>query len=576
MKRLAASLSLAFAWHAGALSLPAPAAEGAAATGNLVSLPPMMVEESTSSVPWLYVQAGDTEFLSRCSAGTTRQLVEAWLTGMQLVRVLVPDEFLGRTEVPSVFVLYSQDAQQTVSTEIQRELQARDERRRPGEFASGARVDIALSMRLTDRDMHASIAYIDEAQFGEAVLSVAPGHVRYLLEARVPKLPAWLMEGIERAYRGADVVQEPITLSPLTWGHRSESVALASDPARPRALLPAGELFAIDPVRAAEYRHPRRVETRAAQQELFFRWATVTGGATRAAFWKFAARAAEAPVTEEMFEACFGFGFAELRDRLSDYLPKTVERMPRIQPGRLPPLPEFDVERATPNQIARVRGEWERLAIGYVQRRLPEVREPYIAQARRTLRRAYDAGDRDPRLLATLGLCEIDAGDEANARRYLEPAVAGGVRRPRAYVELARLRFTDLRRDAPETKPFSFTELAPVITPLRQSLQQSPPLAEAAQLLGEAWARCEFPPTAAELTELETTARLFTPQPAVTFAIATALARHGKTAAAVAVIDASAPYPVDDDTRDSITHLREELAAKMAPPPTGRTATVPP
>lgn len=530
MKRLAAAVSLAFAWHASALSLPASAAELTAATGPLVSLPPMMVEESTSSVPWLYVLAGDTEFLSRCSAGTTRQLVEAWLTGMQLVRVLVPGEFLGRTEVPSVFVLYSQDAQQTVSAEIQRELQARDERRRPGELASGARVDIALSMRLTDRDMHASIAYIDEAQFGEAVLSVAPGHVRYLLEARVPKLPAWLMEGIERAYRGADVVQDPITLGPLTWNSRTESAVLASDPARPRALLPAGELFAIEPVRAAEYRHPRRVETRAAQQELFFRWAMVTGGATRAAFWTFAARAAEAPVTEEMFEACFGFGFAELRDRLSDYLPETVEAMPRIRPGRLPPLPDFDVERATPNQIARVRGEWERLAIGYVQRRLPEVREPYIAQARRTLRRAYDAGDRDPRLLATLGLCEIDAGEEANARRYLEPAVAGGVRRPRAYFELARLRFADLQRRAPETKRFSFTELAPVITPLRQSLQQAPPLAEAAQLLGEAWARCEFSPTASEFAELETNARLFTPQPAVTYAIALALARHGKTA----------------------------------------------
>lgn len=570
MRRLAVSVSLAFAWHAGTFAPSVAAAESAAAAGTPIALPPMMVEESTSSVPWLYVQAGDTEFLSRCSAGTTRQLVEAWLTGMQLVRVLVPEEFLGRMDVPSVFVLYGQDGPQTVSAEIQRELQVRDDRRRPGDFGSGARVDIALSMRLTDRDMHASIAYIDEAQFGEAILSVAPGHVRYLLEARVPKLPAWLVEGIERTYRGADVVQEPITLGPLTWGNRSESAALAADPARPRALLPAGELFAIDPVRAAEYRHPRRVETRAAQQELFFRWAMVTGGATREAFWKFAARAAEAPVTEEMFEACFGFGFSELRDRLSDYLPKTVAARPRIRPGRLPPLPDFEVERATPNQVARVRGEWERLAIGYVQRRLPEVREPYLAQARRTLRRAYDAGDRDPRLLATLGLCEIDAGEAESARRYLEPAVARGVRRPRAYVELARLRFAELQRGVPETKRFSFTELAPVITPLRQSLQQAPPLAEAAQLLGEAWARGEVSPNAEESRELEMNARRFTPQPKVTYALALALARHGKTAAAATVIDASAPYPVDDDTRDAITRLRGELTATLGPAATGR------
>ena len=144
----------------------------------------------------------------------------------------------------------------------------------------------------------------------------------------------------------------------------------------------------------------------------------------------------------------------------------------------LPPTPRFEVERATPNEIARVRVEWERLAIGHVQRRLPRVREPYIAQARRTLRRAYNAGDRDPRLLATMGLCEIDADNPGEARQYLEPAIAGGVVRPRAYYELARLRFAELRRGAPETKIFSFTELAPVIDPLRRAVTQATQLEE--------------------------------------------------------------------------------------------------
>ena len=45
-----------------------------AASGPAVELPPMMVEESISSVPWLYVNAGGIEFLSRCSASTTLQL----------------------------------------------------------------------------------------------------------------------------------------------------------------------------------------------------------------------------------------------------------------------------------------------------------------------------------------------------------------------------------------------------------------------------------------------------------------------------------------------------------------------
>ena len=304
--------------------------------------------------------------------------------------------------------------------------------------------------------------------------------------------------------------------------------------------------------------------------DLFFRWAIISGGPTREAFWKFAARAAAGPVNEEIFEASFGFDYAELRDRLSDYLPKAVAATPRINPAPLPPLPPIEVERATPNEIARLRGEWERLAIGHVQRRLPQVREPYIAQARRTLRRAFDAGDRDPRLLATMGLCEIDAGNEGGARQFLEPAIATGVVRPRAYHELARLRFADLRRGVPETKLFSFTELAPILEPLRRAVTQAPPLAEVFTLLAEAWARCELSPNAAEFRELETGARLFARRPNVGYPIALALVRHGKKTEAAAVLDAGAGHAADVDTRASITRLRAELAAGLGPRPAGQ------
>jgi hypothetical protein len=395
-----------------AASPPAsPSAPLRATSGPTVELPPMLVEESVSSAPWFYVKTGGTEFLSRCSASTTRRFVQGWLSKMQLVRALLPEVFLARMDVPEVFVLYGQDVQQTISADIQRELQSS-----PGsDSRRGEHVNIAPNMRLSDRDMHASIVYIDEALFDAATMSVSPSHVRFLLQGRLPELPAWLVEGVERTWRGADFVLEPITLRPLVWNNSVESDALAGDASRPRALLPANELFATGVMRTSEKSHPRRTETRGSEQELFFRWAIDSGTATREALWQLAARAAEGPVTEEMFEACFGFGFSDLRDRLSDYLPQAVRRSVHIEAGR-PSLAPFDVERATPNDIARLRGEWERLAIGHVQRRLPQVREPYIAQARRTLRRAFDTGDRDPRLLATLGLCEIDAGNPAGAR----------------------------------------------------------------------------------------------------------------------------------------------------------------
>lgn len=570
MKRPAQTRPLALTLLAAWLSLPSHAADAPSVAGGSVELPPMIVEESVSSVPWLYVNTGSTEFLSRCSAATTRALAEAWVTKLQLVRALVPDEFLARLDVPSVFVLYAQDLQQTVSAEIQRELQANSDRTRNGDSSSGSRFNIAPSMRLGDRDMHASIAYIDETRFDASTLSVSSSHVRYLLNGRVPELPAWLLDGLERTYRRADFVIEPVTLGPLVWNNSSESAALASDPAYPRALLPAIEFFAPDALLATENRHPRRAEARASTQELFVRWGIVSGEATRAAFWKFVARAAESAVTEEMFEASFGFDFAELRDRLSDYLPRAVVETKRLAPGKVRDLPRLDVEPATPNQIARIRGEWERLAISHVQRRLPQVREPYIAQARRTLRRAFDAGDRDPRLLATMGLCEIDAGNPAGARQYLEPAVATGVVRPRAYYELARLRFGDLTRGVPQTKTFSYAELAPVIQPLQRALTQAPPLAEVYILLAEAWARCELSPNTAEFDELQKGARLFARRPSVAYATARALALHGKKAEAVAVLDGCVPEIGDETTRTQVARLRAELAPAAAPPPAKR------
>lgn len=546
MKRFVVPLCLATLLIRSAVDTPAQPAS--TSTTQAVELPPILVEESISGVPWLYVGTGDLEFLSRCSFGVTRDLAEGWLRGMQLVRALVPDEFLLRMDVPTIFILYSQDIRQTLSAEIRRELQE----------AQGGAAAIAPSMRLADRDMHASIAYIDEALFNAETMSISPSHVHYLLRNRIPEPPGWLVDGVERTLRSIDHQEPPVTLLPLRWLDPQQGSALASDSSHPRALLPAAELFATGAAQASESRHPRRRATRLAQQELFYRWALSTP-ATREAFWKLAAHAAENPVTEDFFESVFGLDYSELRDRLSDYLPTAARRMQSIDLGKLPPLPEIKIERASPNQIARLRGEWERLAVNHVQRRLPGAREPYLDQARRTLRRAYDAGDRDPRLLATLGLCEVDAGNDAGAREFLDPATAAGVVRPRAYAEVARLRFAPLRERIAEGKSLSFAELAPVIGPLRQGVRQAPPLAETYMLLAEAWAACDLSPTAEEFAELENGARLFARYPEYALPLARAFARHEKRAEALHTLELSSREVADAATATGIARLRAEL-----------------
>ncbi len=543
------------------------ARHAAAAEPETIQLPPMIVETSTEKVRWLYASGSGTEFLSRCSIATTRRYAEAWLKKMQLLRTLVPPAFLAQMDVPAVMVLYAQDLKEGVSPEIQRQLREvqadQNTGRRPGS-PGPTRVGYAPNLRLNDRDMHASFVYIDEARFEPKTLIVAPKYLRYLLERRVPLLPAWLIEGVDRTYVNADLVTAPITFPPFVWIHRWDSDALARDAQMPRALLPAVELFSPLALSQESDRHPRRVEIMTSQVELFFRWAVDSGGPHRDALWKFAERAAVEPVTEEVFEACFGFGFSELRDRLSDYLPRAVRESPRTDPGKLAPLPPLDVRPATPHEIARLRGEWERLAIGHVQRDLPQVRELYAEQARRTLRKAFEAGDRDPRLLATMGLCEIDAGNEAGAREFLEPAIDAGVVRPRAYFEVARLRFTELRRAHP-TRLFTYAELAPVFAPLRQAATQAPPLPEVYTLFAEAWVRSGSQPSREDWALLETGARYFPHRPAVAFPLALVFASRGLKAPTEAILAAAEDYIADDAMRTRFAELRAVLAAPPKP-----------
>ena len=95
---------------------------------------------------------------------------------------------------------YAQDLDQNFTAEIQHELQ--ESTKSKGQAAEEGRVNLAPNMRLGDRDMHATIVYIDETSFAAQNFGIAAGHVRYLLQGRAPDLPTWLAEGMERTDPG--------------------------------------------------------------------------------------------------------------------------------------------------------------------------------------------------------------------------------------------------------------------------------------------------------------------------------------------------------------------------------------
>lgn len=520
-----------------------------------VQLPPMLVEESTKLPPWLYARTEEGEFLSRCSERVTRGYVETRRARLQLLHWLVPREFFRRTDVPAVTILYSQRLKNSAAEELMKEVMNSRSREGIGAARSNAVATAVPNMMLDDGELVGVFAYADEAAFDRNRLSIATDFVRFALDKRVPALPTWLREGIVGLYAEADFVDAPITLPPLTWLSRLESSKLAGQPERPRMLLTAAELFAENTWRE-EARRSERGETLWAQSRLFVRWAWDPKHGVRDAFWRFAARAAEEPATEAMFEAAFGFGYSDLRDRLSDYLAEAVKQPLRLEAVGQPKLSPVEVRLATPGEVARLRGEWERLAFRFVRSRFPEVAERYVEQARRTLHRAYEAGEREARLFAALGLCEVDAGGAGAGREFLERAAAEGVVRPRVHLELARLQARELRGRG---ERWSAEEAAPLLASLRSAVRQTPPLAEAWGLLADVWAGCEGAIGEQDRVSLEAGAALWRRDAGVSLRIARAFARHGERTRAIAVLGESFPHVRDDATRREFAALYAAL-----------------
>ncbi len=537
-----------------------------------VELPPMIIAESSKAPPWLYVAVGDTEYLSRCSASTTSAFVTAQLEIRRMLRVFVPADLFATSAVPSVSILVPLETGRASGDAVSREMlrmeqktvrEVKNENPRQRKRPSPGGFRFLPNLRLDDRDMLAVFTFLNEREFRRENLIAAPDYVYARLAGRTPTLPAWLIEGISRLYPQASFRVDPITMRPVQWLSPDDTAGLLRDPESRRVMIPVNELFAPGALVTPENQHPTRVAAWQLQAALFVRWALDPAHAPAAeSLWKLARRISQAPITESSFTECFGFGYADLQVRLSDYLPVAVKQPARIVPGKLPPLPRFELKPATSAQIARLRGEWERLEIPLVRRQHPEYLAHYIEQARTTLRRAVGRGERDPRLFAALGLCELDAGDARAARPYLEQAAADRVIRPRVYFELARLRWLELGRGGPETAGFTVAELQPILEPLRVAAAQSPALPEVYMLMADAWLRCRERVPSSDLPALLAATPLFRRIPGVAIRVALVQVREGRRAEAWQLLGVSAEFATEPNVRTQY----QELLAALQPP----------
>jgi hypothetical protein len=389
-------------------------------------------------------------------------------------------------------------------------------------------------------------------------VALTPDYVAYILRNRLPALPPWFVSGVLTLFARATFTEDALTLERIDWLSEGGSAALRGGPAANRALLPladffAGELTQADPTQG------EGLSLWQAQAALFIRWGLAGRGAPRrAALWKFAERAATEPVTEALFQECFGMDFATARQQLTAYLPEAIGEKLALRPAQKPRLPDYPLRAATEAEIARIKGDWERLEIAFVKAQFPPLTQKYVEQARRTLMRAYDRGSRDPRLLSAIGLCEVDAGNAEAARDLLEEAAKGSKMqlRPRAGYELARLRF------AAAGSRLTLEQAKEMLAPLEVARAQEPPLAEAYTLIAEIWAACAQAPTREQLAVLEQGVRLFPRNTDLVYRTAELNVRQGFSDTATWLINLGTTLAPDAAARGRFEALQARVGAR--------------
>jgi hypothetical protein len=589
-------------------SVPLLAAQTPAPLRDVVSLPEFTVYADRplpSAESWRYVRFENFEVLSNASARTTARFVKD-LREFQIVLSIVSPMARIRSELPVTIVLCAKGnafEQFAVKPTVRSLRGLGTTLLRDGEIAT-ILVDYesqAVSEPLAfypftewvaERDVHASEEFFRE-------------YIHLALSQIQPRPPAWLAEGLANIYSrieytnkwievglpksftndftlkpgftgsasgdlvdafwnapfsrmGSDGIIEDRTGFPgsLSYGEFGERFngSRAALVAR-AALLPLRKVFSVgydSPELRGQSDHDDHRLVGWQQQATAFVHMCLYGqnGRYRQPFLKFALRAQREPVTEQMFKECFGQSYRQMELELRGYIDFTyyTSTVYKSKNGDyLKPVKPIEVRQATDAEVGRIKGEAFRLA-----GRDDDARREFVV--------AYLRGERDPQLLASLGLMARQRHDDTRARTYLEAVATSGapVPRPRAYLELARLRLADIRM-ANHSRPLTGGEDARVLTPLFTAQQLPPALPDVYLEIANVWESSSVAPTRANLGALEYGARLFPRHAELSYRTAALLNRYGYKADAGTLVTRALGLTRDPQSRAKLEQLRREI-----------------
>jgi tetratricopeptide (TPR) repeat protein len=225
-----------------------------------------------------------------------------------------------------------------------------------------------------------------------------------------------------------------------------------------------------------------------------------------------------------------------------------------MEPVRIPlaAQPEADLKfrDASSTEVARIIGDWGRLEGKSAGLQFLDYRSECLEQADRLFERASGGRNGNPLFLAAFGLYEIQAGNDLRAREALEAATKAGVVRPRAYVELARLRLQgalpDVKQGIGDLGDVDFSEILGLLTTARE---QMPSLLPSYQVLAQAYEHAPSTPPRADLGVLDEALRLFPRDAALAYKVATLYRKFGYGEEADAIVDRALRFAETDDAR---------------------------
>ena len=525
-------------------TLPAPPPD---ATSPIVELPKFEVSDSRILPPpekWHYASIPGFEILSNVSERSTKRFVRDLMLLQDAISVIMPGLGRGDVAVPTRLILCGGARGFDRFLPVDRG----DDAYRTNSLFFADTECAAIVVDFAQNELQLDAATTVES---DPYRGFYKEYFRHLIRRAAGRPPAWFEEGLVQLFSAIDFNKKWITFAQIGDGADAKDTDFTKLLSQ-RALQPLGELFAQSAVTNDAFWSAQCYAF--VHMCLYGRGLRYQGGMV-----KFVSRLASEAPSEALFKECFKMGYREMALELRGYLGFTDHKYQQfvMKKGQeLAEPPPVVLRNATEPETGRITGETLRLG-GHGDEAHLALIAPYIR------------GERDPQLLAALGLDERLAGHDERAKKFLEAAAKGSAVRPRAYLELARLRYSAVRATAGADARLAPAQVADVLAPLATARSQPPPLVEVFEFTAEVWSNSTQPPTKEDLKVVNTGVVLFPRRPLMLARAADLNLRHGDPENARRIIaHGLSILPMNSPVRVVLTQLQGELPpAPPAPPP---------